>query len=45
MRAKNTVWISIVFSTEERDAVNKAAKAAGMSRNAWIREVLAGATS
>ena len=36
-KGKNSVWWSVQCSKEERDAVNEAAKAAGMNRNAFVR--------
>ena len=40
-RVKNTRYISVALSFGEVDDIDAAAKAAGMSRNAWIRRVLA----
>lgn len=38
VKGKNSVYWSVQCSTEERDAVNAAAKAAGMNRNAYVRQ-------
>ena len=41
MRSKNSVHWSVMCSTEERDAVNAAAKEANMNRNAFVRQWIA----
>lgn len=40
-RPKNSVWWSVQCTTEERDAVNEAAEAANMNRNAFVRQWIA----
>ena len=40
-KGKNSVYWTVQCSTEERDAINAAAKAAGMNRNAFVRAWIA----
>lgn len=35
--ARNTVFVSLVMFYHEREALDKAAKEAGLSRNAFVR--------
>ncbi len=37
MRTKNTVYVSVAMSTEEKAALDAAAKEAGVCRNRFVR--------
>lgn len=43
--ARNTVFVSLVMFFHEREVLDKAAKDAGMSRNAFVRQWVRGLAS
>lgn len=40
-RPKNTVWVSISMTTEEKAVLDAAVKAAGIPRNRFLRNFIA----